>query len=212
MHTVPIDQEADPEPARGKIFQMNIGEPRSENSAWDDKELFIKKAFDEDPKKGCELLFRQYYQPMCSHAVRFVYSKEIAQDLVGEIFLVIWQKQLYLKITTSYRAYLFTAVRNRSLKYLSKEFGKIDTTVDLADLCYASALPTPQQFMQYNELYAKIEKSIQALTPQSQKVFLMNRFEGKKYQTIAAELNISLKTVEAHISKALEALRKVIRD
>lgn len=209
---MPIDQEVNPEPARGKVFSMNIGEANAEKTVWDDKEIFIRKAFEEDPKKGCELLFRQYYQPMCSHAVRFVYSKEIAQDLVSEIFCVIWQRQLYLNITTSYRAYLFTAVRNRSLKHLSKEFGKIDTTVDLADLGYASALPTPQQFMQYNELYAKIEKSIQALTPQSQKVFLMNRFEGKKYQTIATELNISLKTVEAHISKALDALRKAIQE
>jgi RNA polymerase sigma-70 factor (ECF subfamily) len=209
---VPVDQEVNSEPARGKIFSINLGKPLSENKTFDDREIFIRRAFEENAKKGCELLFKQYYQAMCSHAVRFVYSKEIAQDLVSEIFCVLWQKKLYRNITTSYRAYLFTAVRNRSLKHLNKEFGKIDTTVDLADLSNASALPTPQQFMQYNELYEKIEKSIQALTPQSQKVFLMNRFEGKKYQTIAVELNISLKTVEAHISKALDALRKVIRD
>jgi RNA polymerase sigma-70 factor (family 1) len=179
---------------------------------WEDREIFIRKVFEEDPKKGCELLFKQYYLPMCSHAVRFIYSKEIAQDLVSEIFCAIWQKQLYLNITISYRAYLFTAVRNRSLKYINKEFGKIDNTIDVADLDHLSSLPTPQQFMQYNELYAKIEKTIQLLTPQSQKIFLMSRFEGKKYQAIANELHISIKTVEAHVSKALDNLRKAVRD
>ena len=193
------------------LMQAQIQDANS-SVGWDDKELFIRKVFEEDPKKGCELLFKRYYQTMCSHAVRFVYSKEVAQDLVADIFCVLWQKQLYLNITSSYRAYLFTAARNRSLKYLRKEFGRIDNQIDVADLDHSSALPTPQQLMQYNELYAKIEKSIQALTPQCQKVFLMNRFEGKKYQLIADELSVSIKTVEAHVSKALDSLRKAVRD
>ena len=180
--------------------------------SWDDNEIFIRKAFIDDPLKGCELLFKQYYQPLCSHVVRFVYSREIAEDIVGDLFYLLLEKQLYLQITSSYRAYLFAAARNRSLKHLHKEFGRVHDTRDLESLSGENGMPSPQQILLYDELFKKIERTIQSLAPRNQTVFLMNRFEGKKYQQIATELNISVKAVEAHISKALHVLRKAVRD
>jgi len=56
-----------------------------------DDEFFIKQAFTEDPKKGFELLYNRYYKPLCSHAVRFVYAKDAAEDIIGEIFYNIWK-------------------------------------------------------------------------------------------------------------------------
>lgn len=176
-----------------------------------DKEKFIKITFEEDAKKGCELLFKCYYNALCSHAVRFVYSKQVAEDLVGEVFYVFWQKQLYTQIHTSYRAYLFTAVRQRAMTYLRWEFGRSNTTEDVANIHQVSSSPSPEQVLQYDELYFSIEKAIQSIPPQSQKVFLMNRFEGKKNPMIAKELQISLKTVETHMTKALTILRKAIK-
>jgi len=179
---------------------------------WDDKEIFIRKVFDEDPQKGCELLFKQYYQPLCSHVVRFVYSKEIAEDIISDIFYTLLEKQLYFHITSSYRAYLFAAARNRALKHLHKEFGRGRHAIDLERLPCDSIMTSPQQILLYDELFKKIERTIQSLAPRNQKVFLMNRFEGMKYQQIAIQLNISVKAVEAHISKALQVLRKAVRD
>lgn len=182
------------------------------SARWDDKEKFLRKVFDEDARKGCELLFKQYYQPLCSHAVRFVYSREVAQDLVAELFYEFWQKQLHRRIRSSFRAYLFIAIRNRALKHIRKEFGRIDESVDHETFDHASAQLNPLQAMQFHELSARIDSGIRALTPQCQKVFLLNRFEGRKYQEIATELKISLKTVEAHVSKALGVLRQAVRD
>lgn len=186
----------------------------SDKRHWDDKEIFIRNAFQDDPRKGCELLFRHYYSSLCNHAVRFVYARNVAQDIVGEVFLVFWQKQLHTKITSSFRAYLFIAVRNRSIKYIQREFGKTASAHDLVsfDDSVGSSSPTPHQILQHDELSLRIERAIQSLSPQCQKVFLMNRFDGMKYQQIAAELNISLKTVEAHMSKALDVMRKLIRE
>ncbi len=187
-------------------------QPHQDSEAFhgNDKEIFIRKAFDENPAKGCELLFKLYYQPLCSHAVRMVYSKQIAQDLVSDIFYSFWQNQLHLRITTSFRAYLFTAIRNRSLKYIRSEFGKFNTA-DISEIELISDMPTPQHVMQYSELHLELEKTIQSLSPQCQKVFLMSRFEGKKNQEIAGELKLSIKTIEAHIGKALDRLRKIVR-
>jgi RNA polymerase sigma-70 factor (ECF subfamily) len=177
-----------------------------------DKEWFIRKTFETEPEKGCELLFKYYYNPLCSHAARFVYSKQVAEDLVGEVFYVFWQKQLHTQIHTSFRAYLFTAVRQRALTYLRWEFGRSNATEAVTDLQRASSHPSPEQVLQYDELYCSIEKAIQTMTPQSQKVFLLNRFEGKKNQAIADEMHLSLKTVETHLTNALRILRKALRE
>jgi RNA polymerase sigma-70 factor (ECF subfamily) len=63
--------------------EVNI--PEVEEKQLDD-EIFIKKALQSNPKYGCELLFRKYYKPLCNHAIRYVYSKEIAEDLVSDVF------------------------------------------------------------------------------------------------------------------------------
>lgn len=179
-------------------------------------EQFIRRAFAEDPNKGIELLFREYYGPLCSHATRLVYARETARDIVSDIFCVFWQKELHKDITTSFRAYLYTAVRNRSLKYMEREFGRQITQSNLTDGQERAALTftetlTPEDIMAYDELHTRVSTAISELPPQRQRVFLMNRFEGKTYQTIADELQISLKAVEAHVSKALVSLRKVLR-
>lgn len=70
---------------------------------------------------------------------------------------------------------------------------------------------TSESLMWHEELAVKLEAVIKELSPQSQKIFLMNRYEGKKYKEISEELQISLKTAEAHISKALLILRKALQ-
>jgi hypothetical protein len=83
-----------------------------------DKEIFIKNTFSKDPGLGCELLFKRYYSVLCSHSVRYVYSKSIAEDIVAEVFTSFWEKKAFENIQSSYRAYLFSMVRNSSLNYL----------------------------------------------------------------------------------------------
>lgn len=177
-----------------------------------DKEMFIHQAFKDDPQKGIELLFREYYLPLCSHAIRFVYSKDIARDLVSDIFCSFFQKQLYKRIDSSYRAYLYMCVRNDSLKYITRETGReTEISQEKADDETAAGVCTPEDMLRYEELSSRIEIVIKGIPPQSQKVFLMNRYDGKKYQEISTELQISLKTVEAHMSKALSILRKALQ-
>ncbi|WP_026993929.1 RNA polymerase sigma-70 factor [Flectobacillus major] len=177
----------------------------------DGSELFIKKAFDTDPHKGCELLFKRYYQALCTHAVRYVYSREIAEDLVGDIFFNFWNTKAYLSVTTSYRAYLFRAVRNRAYNYIAYELKQSDS-IDLATQQEGQLSDLPEQIMQYEELYTQIDTIVASLPKQCQKVFLMNRFEGKKSREIAEDLQISVRTVETHIQKALNTLKSGLKD
>jgi len=175
-----------------------------------DKEIFIKNTFSKDPGLGCELLFKRYYGVLCSHSVRYVYSKSIAEDIVAEVFTSFWEKRSFENIQSSYRAYLFSMVRNRSLNYLKKEFGKAPMAVTDAEMDFA-AIEDPAQILQADELNKLIEKTIQSLPAKCQLVFLMSRLEGKKNPVISGELNISVKAIEAHITKALDRLRRTLQ-
>ena len=176
-----------------------------------DEEALLKKFFEADPKQGCEVLFQKYYKILCSHAVRFVYSKEIAEDIVSEIFCKFWSDQHYLNVNSSYRAYLFKAVRYSAYNYIKWELSKRKNDVDFADLEEQFKSFRPEDTMQIDELSEEINRTIDNLPAQCKKVFMLSRFENRKYAEIAAELGISVKAVEAHISKALDTLRTKLK-
>lgn len=176
-----------------------------------DTEFFTRLAFQDSPQKGCELLFRRYHQALCSHAVRYVYSKETAEDLVSEVFCKFWKTKAYENITSSYRYYLFRSVRNEAFNYLRLEFHKLED-IETALVQEASFCQRPDQIMQFEEVLHTVEDLVERLPPQCRKVFLLSRFEGKKYQDIATELGLSIKTVEVHIVKALSIVRKGLKD
>lgn len=203
-----------PESSTADDHQRSI-HPRLENVVPEpivtDSELMIRRAFSQSPVKGYELMFNRYYKPMCSHAVRFVYDRQLAEDIVVDTFAHFWHKRLDLTVTTSFRAYLFTMVRHRAFAHLRKEFGgEAITTISLDTESIADRL-TPLQLLQFNELQLKINQTIQSASCQGQKVFVMSRFEGKKNRQIAEELGLSIKTVEGHITKILAILRQVLR-
>ncbi len=202
---------SDPLPTGTPVRPLNqpVVEPMA--GQWPDDELLIRRAFDTNPSQGCDLLFRRYYQPLCSHAVRFVYSKMMAEDIVADIFQTFWQKRLFERIKVSYRAYLYRAVRHNCLLHLQREAGRTisEDQITLTDWLSLTTLSSEQT--QFDELTRQIDAIIKALSPAVRRVFLLSRFEGRKNQEIADELQISLKTVEAHLTKALALFRKVLR-
>ncbi|GAB3326570.1 RNA polymerase sigma-70 factor [Larkinella ripae] len=181
-------------------------------SAVSDSELFLRKAFEQEPRKGFELLFRQYYTPLCSHAVRFVYSRQLAEDLVSEVFYQFYRSEAYRNVHSSYISYLFTAVRNEAYTYLRKEFGKTDSIELATENHLPGNQPLPDSEVHFNNLFLAVNDAISQLPAQCRRVFLLSRFENRKYDEIATELQISPRTVEVHISKALKHLRQTLRD
>ena len=197
------------EPNRANIASGNLLDT-SKGTNPSDGEFFIRKTFETDAQKGCELLFQRYYKPMCSHAVRFVYSKDIAEDIVAEIFCNFWDNKAFKTVQSSFGAYLFGSVRNRCFNYLQKEQNKTLSLDAVPENNHGNSV-LPEKIMQYEELYHQVNILVTGLPPQCQKVFIMNRFEGKAGKEIAAELNLSTRTVEAHIAKALTILRSGLR-
>lgn len=176
-----------------------------------DDERLLRSTFEENPKKGCELLFRRYYVNLCNHSVRFVHSKEVAEDIVSEVFTDFWQNEFFEQITTSYRAYLYKSVRYRSYNYLKWQLNKT-VPLELEGFSIVSETLSPDDILQYSELHQRVELIIQNLPPQCRRAYLLKRVEGKKYDEIASELGISAKAVEALVSRALARLRKELRE
>jgi RNA polymerase sigma-70 factor (family 1) len=186
---------------------------QNENStATVDSELLIRKCFETDREKGYEQLFKRYYQPLCSHALRYVYSKEVAEDIVMDVFSKFWQKDLHQAIQVSYRSYLFTSVRHEAYAHLRAELSREKSSEFPTEMFLFNGPTTPQQLLQFDELSMRIEEIIRSTTVQSQRVFMMSRFEGKTNPVIAEELKLSVKTVEGHITKVLSLLRHSLRN
>lgn len=176
-----------------------------------DSELLIRRAFGQNPDAGVSLLFQHYYQPLCSHAVRFVSSKEIAEDIVSDLFYEFHAKQLYLTVAISYRAFLFTAVRNRAFDHVRIEMGR-STSLDRANWLPLRADQQPDTITQYEELYHDVESAINSMPVKRRQVYVMHRFDGKKYAEIADELHLSVRTVEVHMYRAIHHVREILKD
>lgn len=175
-----------------------------------DTELFIRKTFEHSVNAGISLLFRQYYVVLCSHAVRYVSSKAVAEDIVSDIFCEFHTESRYQSVTTSFRAYLFTAVRNRAFDYVRADMRQ-SLSLDSAELIPAHITQSPDSITQYEELYHDVEDAINAMPLKRRQIYVMHRFEGKRYQEIADELNLSLRTIEAHLYQAIHQIRNTLK-
>lgn len=192
----------------GETEHLARNEKRDLVAGLEDKEYFLRKAFLRDEWEGCSLVFEYYYKPLCSHAVRFVHSKAYAEDIVSEVFLTFWHKRHFRQVNTTYRTYLFQAVRNRSLNFIRKEFGHDIELMGDESLLSRSIAPDKQ--MMYDQFYHKVQEGIDQLPPKCKKIFILSRFEDKPLKEIAMIHKISIRTVEAHISKALKIMREAL--
>jgi len=175
-----------------------------------DSEVLIRLAFESDPKMGCELLYRHYYQALCSHATRFVYSRSIAEDLVSEVLYQFYLKGTFKENFSSYRAYLYKSVRNRAYNYLRLEANRAVEFKPSYEEKQEASGQQPDSILEYEELCQQVESAIQSLPAKCRKIYLMHRFDEKKYAQIAEELQLSIRTVEVQIRKASQLVKQAL--
>lgn len=163
-------------------------------------------------------LFRYYYVDLCAYSRRYVGRVDIAEEIVSDTFFKLWEKQKDLVINESVKGYLFQAVCNNSLNFLRKLKNETKIEDYFADNSYenistgSSSFDLPEQSLIMEEVNEKIEQAINQLPPQQQKAFKLKRFENKKNKEIAEIMDISVKTVEMHLSKAMLFLRSSLKE
>lgn len=153
-----------------------------------------------------ERIFRDLYRPLCLFALRFTEKTEDAEDVVQQAFADVWDKCRNNVTIANFKSYLYQAVRNRSLTLIAQSSDTGQDTESLADLEDTSE----EEQMFRSERDARLWTAIDGLPPERKKIFLLSKRDGLKYQEIAEELNISVKTVENQIGKALKTLRETV--
>ena len=166
----------------------------------------LRNGLKEGNKEIFEELYRQYYSPLCFYCQRYVDDMEDAQEIVQSLFLKIWIRRKDLEINTSINSYLYKAVRNYALNYLTQQ------KIKQKYIGYQERLPRftgdngPAK-MEEEELRNIIKSAILKMPEKRRKIFELSRYEDMKYHQIAEHLSISVKTVEAQMSKSLKYLR-----
>lgn len=150
-------------------------------------------------------LFKDYYQVLVNHACRYVQETHIAENIVQDIFLNIWKNRKDWRLSISLKAYLYQAVRNRSLNQLRRLETGHDMLSDIADVVPSDE--NPEDYFREKEMVEQIQQAIDSLPERSRSIFMMHRYDNLKYAEIAEILNISVGTVETHMVRALKFLR-----
>ena len=173
-------------------------------------------------QNGDESAFEAIYKMFAPRLYYFVYEyipqKDISENIVQEALMALWNKKDELTVGTNLGAYLFTVAKNnclyklREIKYRQRifDYGQISESELEANYWALESLETTR--FNETEIEQIIENTLEQLPPQCRAVFNLSRFEGKKNREIAEELNISVKAVEGHITKALKVFRITLKD
>jgi RNA polymerase sigma-70 factor, ECF subfamily len=153
-----------------------------------------------------EASFYAHFEPLHRYACTLLRNPEQAQDVVQSTFVKWWEAGTAIQNLEEARKYLYTAVYNTSLNAIRNEKSQKARTEDYKLQLHEAKTPTDALVVE--ELNNRINVSIDALPTQCKTIFCMSRFEGKTYGTIANELNLSIKTVETQMGKALRILRE----
>jgi len=161
-----------------------------------------------------ELLFKLYHASLCNFARVYVKNYDVANEIVQETFIKIWEIRSTLDENLSLKAFLYKCVHNNCINYIKKEKTVIRLTEEFClELNYRMKFLQQDTFDHYfetlsmEELEETARKAIDDLPDQCREVFLLSRFKGLTYQEIATHQNISINTVKTQLSRALQKIR-----
>ena len=171
----------------------------------------VVTALNAGDEKMFEQVFRHYYGMLCSYANSFVNDADDAEDVVQQVMITIWEKRNSMQITSSLKSYLFRSVHNASLNRIRQK-NTVNAFTEDRSHTQETFHENTSGHITGKELNQQIGRAIDSLPDQCRMVFKLSRFENMKYAEIASHLNISVKTVENHMGKALKLLRAQLSD
>lgn len=155
------------------------------------------------------MVFRDYYKPLVRYGNTFLKDSDDAEDIVQQVFVSLWEKRDQLDIQTSIRAVLYKSVQNACLNKIKH----LKVRTIYADEMKATAVyEDSSDFVQAAELNERIQQAMESMPEQCGRIFKMSRFEQLRYQEIADQLGLSVKTIENQMGKALKIVREELKD
>lgn len=166
------------------------------------------KSLRKSDKKSFELIFYELHDDVYRFLVYMVKDIDVAEDLLQDVFLKLWDNRQTIKEEHSFKSFVITIANRLALNYLRhqnvvKKFYNDSTFNNISN-------QSPDFIMEEKELEKYFNTALNKMNFNTRTIFLLSRIENKKYTEIAEQLNISIKTVESHISKALLVIRETI--
>lgn len=164
--------------------------------------------------KHFEQLFKMHFKALKIYSMRYVFNDHIAEDIVQDAFFDLWNRQDKIELGEHVKSYLFKSVYHKSLNYLRDK--KTNMTIEPANDyilldSYLQAMQNQEEYLIVEEIQQEITKVIDQLPPQCKKVFILSRTFELKNREIAEKLDISIKSVEKHITKALAIMHEHLK-
>lgn len=163
-----------------------------------------------DDESAYREIFICFYKPLQQFAFSFVKSRELAEEIVSDVFLKIWLNRSDLQQVENLKVYLYVSIKNTSLKYLLKQHRQVAISIDELEVELESFSRTPEEIMLTAEMLNKIKESVNSLPPRCKIIFKLIKEDGLKYKEVAEILNISIKTIDNQLAIALKKISKAL--
>lgn len=154
-------------------------------------------------EKALKEVVDKYYNQLCVYSVQYTDILEVAEDIVQDFIIRLWEKKLYLTVNNNLRNFLFNSIRNASVDYLRKHspyrFVEIEENAYITDFDFNET--------EIEEQVRRLKHYLKQLTPQEYRVLMEIVVHNKKYKEVAEELGLSVNTIKSHLSRALKYLR-----
>jgi RNA polymerase sigma-70 factor (ECF subfamily) len=164
-------------------------------------------------------LFNEYYQRIVRFAMSYVRDLDVAEDFASEAFAAFWENRTTLSEETNSKAYILTIVKNKCMNHLKHEQIRLKAEREInnhSEWVLTTNLNTLEacdpNFIFSDEIQHILNETLEKMPQKTRQIFILNRFNGLSYHEIAQKMDVSQKTIEFHISKALRTLRFELKD
>lgn len=164
-----------------------------------------------DPLAVFSKLFHVYHAKLHRYAFTILKDNDTAEDIVQTVFINLWERMDHLQLEDAIGSYLYKSTYNRCLNHIRNDKTREQRTYDAAGRMH-QAVNNAEDRVRTTELSGRIQTVLENLPPQCRLIFVKSRMENKRYATIAMEMGISVKTVEAQMGKALKIFRDKLKN
>jgi RNA polymerase sigma-70 factor (ECF subfamily) len=154
-----------------------------------------------------DVLYKRYCKRVYKFGYSILKSREESENLTQDVFLSLWENRLKIEKISSIKSYVFTITYNSAISIIRKKARESQFMEYLKSLQEINVEPVNIE-LEYTELTNKLDEILQALPQRQKEIYLLHRVKGLKYSEIAESLNISVNTIENHMSRALKTIRK----
>ncbi|UMB55445.1 RNA polymerase sigma-70 factor [Lutibacter sp. A64] len=175
------------------------------------EDALLVKQLSNGNERAFEKLYQKYKNDIYAFSFSLVKSKSNAEEILQDVYLNVWQNKHKINPDLSFKSFIFTCTRNACLNFLKRAVNEQTMKDAIFYKINTSSNSTILDHIINDEYEVLRKKAIKKLPPKRKIIFKMSREEGKSYEAISAELNISISTVKNQMSKALDSIRNFLQ-